>query len=162
MSKFAKVGVVVVLVVAIGAMIGMRIAALSPQSADEGNEGRQAAAKPAALPKMVDLGAKKCIPCQKMAPILEELTKEYAGKFDIEFIDVSIRANRRKATQYKIRLIPTQVFLDAEGKELARHEGFLGKADILAKWKELGYDFSGLPKPGRVVKQSPSDSAVVQ
>jgi thioredoxin 1 len=35
-------------------------------------------------------------------------------------------------------VIPTQIFYDAAGRELFRHEGFFGKDDILAKWKELG------------------------
>lgn len=95
------------------------------------------------LPKLVDLGAKTCIPCKKMAPILEGLKKDYAGKFDVEFIDVSIESNVPLAEKYKIKLIPTQVFLDAKGKELWRHEGFLGKEAILGKWKELGFKFGG-------------------
>lgn len=88
------------------------------------------------LPKLLDLGADKCVPCKKMAPILEELKKEYAGKMEVEFIDVW--KNEKAAKEYKIRLIPTQIFYRADGKELFRHEGFLGKEDILAKWKELG------------------------
>ena len=88
------------------------------------------------LPKLLDLGATKCIPCKKMAPILEELKKEYAGKLEVEFIDVW--QNPDAAGKYGIRLIPTQIFYDAAGKELFRHEGFFGREDILAKWKELG------------------------
>jgi len=89
-----------------------------------------------AIPKLVDLGAGKCIPCKMMAPILDELKKEYQGRFDVELIDVweDPEAGRR----YRIRLIPTQIFFDASGKELYRHEGFLSKEDILNKWKELG------------------------
>ena len=88
------------------------------------------------LPKLLDLGATKCIPCKKMAPILEELKKDYAGKMEVEFIDVWKDSDAAK--KYGINLIPTQIFYDATGKELFRHEGFLGKKDILAKWKELG------------------------
>jgi thioredoxin 1 len=95
----------------------------------------------APIPKLVDLGASKCIPCKKMAPILEELKKEYAGIFDVEFIDVWQKENAKKAEEYKIESIPTQVFLDPKGKELWRHVGFFSKEEILAKWKELGYDF---------------------
>ena len=91
------------------------------------------------LPKLVDIGAKTCIPCKKMAPILEELASDYAGKFDVEFIDVSVDANVARAEKYKIKLIPTQIFLDPSGKELWRHQGFLGKEAILGKWRELGY-----------------------
>jgi thioredoxin 1 len=96
------------------------------------------------LPKLVDLGAKACIPCKKMAPILEELTKEYAGVFDVVFIDVWQKENAEKAKSYKIETIPTQIFFAPDGKELFRHEGFISKEDILAKWKELGYEM--MPK----------------
>jgi thioredoxin 1 len=88
------------------------------------------------LPKLVDLGAGKCIPCKKMAPILEELKKEYAGKMEVEFVDVW--QDPDAGNKYGIRLIPTQIFYDATGKEMFRHEGFFGREDILGKWKELG------------------------
>ncbi len=92
----------------------------------------------AKLPRLVDVGAGKCIPCKKMAPILEELKKEQAGKLDVEFVDVWKDPEAGKP--YKILMIPTQIFYDASGKELFRHEGFYGKEDILAKWKELGLE----------------------
>ncbi len=91
-----------------------------------------------ALPKLLDLGAGKCIPCKMMAPILEEMKKEYAGTLEVEFIDVWKNPDAGK--QYQIEVIPTQIFYDATGKELFRHIGFYAKADILAKWKELGVD----------------------
>jgi thioredoxin 1 len=102
------------------------------------------AAKPAAtnapakvtLPRLVDLGADKCIPCKMMAPVLKDLKKEYAGRMTVDFVDVWKTPDAGKA--YKINLIPTQIFFDADGKELFRHEGFLSKKDILAKWQELG------------------------
>jgi thioredoxin 1 len=91
-----------------------------------------------ALPALVDLGAGKCIPCKMMAPILDELAKEYADRFSTTFYDVW--EDPEPGERFDIRMIPTQVFLDPEGKELFRHEGFFGKEDILGKWKELGYD----------------------
>ena len=91
------------------------------------------------LPRLLDLGAGKCIPCKMMAPILDELKETYSGKLDVVFIDVW--ENQQAGEQYGIRMIPTQVFYDAEGKELFRHEGFFSKDDILAKWKELGVAF---------------------
>ncbi|MFC1572397.1 thioredoxin family protein [Candidatus Eisenbacteria bacterium] len=90
------------------------------------------------LPRLVDLGSTKCIPCKKMAPILEEMRSEYAGRLIVEVIDA--RRDRTTAMLYGIRLIPTQIFYDASGKELFRHEGFYGKEAMLAKWKELGVD----------------------
>jgi thioredoxin 1 len=92
------------------------------------------------LPRLVDLGATKCIPCRMMAPILEELKKTYAGRMDVQFVDVW--ENPEAGKQYGIQVIPTQIFYDAAGKELFRHEGFLGREDILAKWKEFGLDLT--------------------
>jgi thioredoxin 1 len=100
-------------------------------------------AAPAGLPRLVDLGADSCIPCKAMAPILVELRTEYAGRFQVDFIDVW--KNPGAADPYHIYAIPTQVFFDGDGKELARHEGFLSKSDILATWRRLGYEF---PQPG--------------
>jgi thioredoxin 1 len=93
-----------------------------------------------AIPRMVDLGATKCIPCKLMAPILADLKKTYAGRMEVQFIDVWEKPE--EGPKYGIKLIPTQIFYDATGKELYRHEGFFGKEDILAKWKEFGVDLS--------------------
>ncbi len=92
------------------------------------------------LPKLLDLGAGKCIPCKMMEPILEEMKATLAGQLDVEFIDVW--ENEGAGEQYGIRMIPTQIFFDADGKELFRHEGFFAREDMLAKWKELGYGFA--------------------
>ena len=85
---------------------------------------------------LVDLGATKCIPCKMMAPVLEELKKEYAGSLEVVFIDVW--ENNQAAKNFGIESIPTQIFYDAKGKELFRHVGFFAKEDILQKWKEYG------------------------
>ena len=63
---------------------------------------------------------------------------EYAGRLLVEFIDVWQTPDAGK--KFNINLIPTQIFLDGNGKELFRHEGFFAKKEILAKWKELGID----------------------
>ncbi len=88
------------------------------------------------LPRVVDLGADKCKACKELAPILEQLRKEYEGRVVVDFIDVW--KNPKAGDPYKIRVIPTQVFFDAEGKEVWRHEGFLPKADFVAKFAEMG------------------------
>ena len=104
-------------------------------------------AQPAGIPRLVDLGADKCIPCKAMAPILVELRAEYAGRMQVDFIDVW--KDPSAGDPYRIYAIPTQIFFDGDGKELTRHEGFISKADILATWKRLGYDFKapGAPEP---------------
>lgn len=105
----------------------------APTTADTSTTNPTAAAK---LPRMVDLGASKCIPCKMMKPILDELKRDYAARFVTEFIDVWENPDAGK--EYGIEMIPTQIFYDAEGKERFRHVGFYGKEDILGKWSELG------------------------
>lgn len=87
---------------------------------------------------MVDIGAKECIPCKMMAPIMEELEKEYheTGKAAILFIDVW--KYRDQARKYGIRSIPTQIFYDKDGREVMRHEGFMDKKAIVAMLEKLG------------------------
>jgi thioredoxin 1 len=90
------------------------------------------------LPQLIDFGAGQCATCKMMDIVLTELSAEYAGRLSIRFVDV--RENEDKGKEYSIRMIPTQVFLDAEGNELFRHEGFISKEDILKKWAELGVE----------------------
>jgi thioredoxin 1 len=83
---------------------------------------------PAALPRLVDLGAHKCIPCKRMAPILKALRLDYAGAVDVQFIDVWQSPQAGKP--FGIRLIPTQIFFDRTGRERFRHEGFFAREEI--------------------------------
>jgi thioredoxin 1 len=87
-------------------------------------------------PSVIDLGARTCIPCKKMAPILEGLAQEYRGRASVLFIDV--HENQPAARQFRVQMIPTQVFFDAKGKEVKRHVGFMDKADIVKELKGLG------------------------
>ena len=96
-------------------------------------------------PRLVDLGAHSCIPCKKMAPILEELRQEYTGVLIVEFIDVW--EHPEKGKEYGVESIPTQIFFDPDGHEQFRHVGFLSKEDILAKWEELGYELKPSTPP---------------
>lgn len=105
-----------------------------PNSAPAATDGSK-------LPRLLDLGANKCVPCKAMAPILEDLKKDYAGRMTVEFIDVW--QDEEAGKRYGVEMIPTQIFYDADGKELFRHTGFYGREDILAKWKELGVDLGG-------------------
>ncbi len=141
MNVYVKIGIVCAVILGAGA------AMLLKQGGNPGGHSEVAVptAAATALPRLVDLGAKKCIPCRMMAPILDELTKEYAGRMTVEFIDVW--ENPGAGRQYRINLIPTQIFFDPSGKELFRHEGFYSKEDILGKWKELGFDFAETDAP---------------
>lgn len=90
----------------------------------------------APLPHLIDLGAGKCIPCKMMKPILDDLKQNYKEQLKVTFIDVW--ENPDEAKKYNINMIPTQIFYDASGKELFRHEGFFSKEEILGKWKLFG------------------------
>ncbi len=85
---------------------------------------------------MIDLGAKKCIPCKMMAPILVKLEKAYKGTADILFIDVW--ENNKPAKRFKIRAIPTQIFFNEQGEEVYRHVGFFDEKSIVAQMTKMG------------------------
>jgi len=74
------------------------------------------------------LGAKTCIPCKMMAPILEELNEEYRGRAAVIFIDVW--ENKSQGKRFGVLSIPTQIFYDKHGTEVYRHTGFLSKEKI--------------------------------
>jgi thioredoxin 1 len=115
------------------ALLGVAASALLLAAAPPG--GKPAPKPPpAARPRLVDLGAGKCIPCRKMAPIIEEMRADYAAIVDIVFLDVW--KDPKAGTPYKIRLIPTQIFFDREGKEVFRHEGFMPREEIEKVFQE--------------------------
>ena len=136
MKRIAKVVIVLILILVVGAVIALKENKRANSEIQTVETGKAEEVK--ALPRLVDLGADKCIPCKMMAPVLEELKKEYAGIFNVKFIDVW--KNPDEAKKYGISIIPTQIFFDDIGKELFRHEGFFSKENILAKWKELNVD----------------------
>jgi thioredoxin 1 len=87
-------------------------------------------------PVLADFGRGTCVPCKMMQPILEKLQEDYVGKAEILILDVGEYASL--AQKYRIRMIPTQIFLDAKGKEVYRHQGFMPEADIVAQLKKIG------------------------
>jgi len=129
-----------------GLLAGILATATAQTNTPATGTNAAAAVKPAKtpLPKLLDLGANRCIPCKMMAPVLDELKKEYAGQLEVEFIDVW--KDKDAGKPYNVEMIPTQIFFEAGGKELYRHVGFLAKADILAKWKELGVNLQPAKK----------------
>ena len=112
---------------------------VEPIPADNsGRQGESALIEPGGgRPMLLDLGAGTCIPCKEMQPILEKLQQEYDGRVTVQIVDVY--EHQDWAQKYRIYLIPTQIFLDAQGTELFRHEGFFSREEILAKFKEYGW-----------------------
>ncbi len=72
----------------------------------------------------IELGSGRCIPCRKMQSVMDSIEKNYGGQVKVLFYDVWTREGKPYGEQYKIHLIPTQVFLDKDGKEYYRHEGY--------------------------------------
>ncbi|MCB2200809.1 thioredoxin family protein [bacterium] len=96
----------------------------------------QAASERPSLPTMLELGSEGCIPCEKMKPVMAQLTEEHGELIHIEFHDV--KKNQAIAKEYSIRLIPTQVFLKADGEEFFRHEGYFPKEEIEKVFRDMG------------------------
>ncbi|MGD0919673.1 MAG: thioredoxin domain-containing protein [Thermodesulfobacteriota bacterium] len=88
------------------------------------------------LPKLLDFGMGKCIPCKKMLPILQELSEEYNGRVVIKIIEV--HQEPRLTRTNRIQLIPTQIFFDAKNQEVYRHVGFMDKEEIKKIFENMG------------------------
>lgn len=93
-------------------------------------------------PRLLSFGAGWCVPCRMMEPVREQLRAEYGEQFELVHYDVD--RNKEVAAKYNVKLIPTLIFLDAEGRELGRRQGYTPKDEILAQWKQYGFEF----KPG--------------
>ncbi len=130
-------------VVAVGLVVVGLVAAAVLRPTPEAPSARQAADDETGLPRMVELGSDGCQACKAMKPVLAQLRSDCAGRLAVDFIDVW--KDPKGAEPFAVRVIPTQVFLDASGKEMWRHEGFLAAADIVAKWKALGFAVGATP-----------------
>lgn len=113
------------------------------QSSCTPTAGAQASATARAqLPRLLDVGSTTCAPCKAMTPILDGLRSDFAGRLEVQFIDVNELENAREAAQnLNVRGIPTQIFYGADGVELSRHMGFMSREDILARWQSHGLTF---------------------
>ncbi len=86
----------------------------------------------------VEIGSVNCIPCKMMQPIMKAVEQEYKGQVKIMFHDVWTPQGKQDAMKYGIRVIPTQVFLDKNGNEYFRHEGFFPKEELVKILKQKG------------------------
>lgn len=77
----------------------------------------------------VELGSVNCIPCRQMQPVMRSIEEKYGEQVKVVFHDVW--KDKKPAQDYGIQLIPTQVFLDENGKEFFRHEGFYSEEEII-------------------------------
>ncbi len=158
MTNNAKVATAVIAALVIGVPLAMKMSGDKTASAGPihaspdatacgsstagmcGPDGKGKNAVTQALPRFVDIGTTTCAPCKAMLRVMEELEQQYPGALRIEFVNV--RDDPDNAAQYGVRVIPTQIFFSPEGKELYRHTGVFPTRDVVAKWKELGYDLT--------------------
>lgn len=84
----------------------------------------------------IELGSVRCIPCQQMQPILKSVEEKYGKQVKVIFYDVWTDDGKQYAKKYNINLIPTQIFLDENGKEYFRHEGFFPEDELIEVLKK--------------------------
>ena len=118
-------------------------------SKDETNQsGELSAAEPAKTKAdfdfsqihFVELGSEHCAPCKMMKPVMKRVEDTYKDKVSIVFHDINTDNGRKAAQIFGIRVIPTQVFTDKNGKEFFRHEGFYPFEEIQKMLKEKGVE----------------------
>jgi len=88
-----------------------------------GAKAKVEAAQAKGLPVFVDVGRTSCVPCQLMVPVLAELTKKYKGRVEVVFVHMD--EERDYSRELGVTMIPTQIYFDKDGKELARHIGYM-------------------------------------
>ncbi len=100
------------------------------QNADSGQIPEEA------VPTLIQFSSDSCVYCKEMEPIIEDLGQEYEGRVIIKLVNVN--ENTEEAKENKIRVVPTQVFFNAQGEGVARHEGYMTKEEILEVFQEIG------------------------
>ena len=150
MQKIWKVGVVL----ALAALVAWVVIAKGRARREAAAQARSAPAA-AGLPRLIEVGGKDCTPCKAMKPVLEALRRDYRGQLDVVELDYLDDEKAVEALDaLDIDQIPTQLFLDASGKELDRHGGFISKEDVEAKWRALGVELTPAAGEGRAAAEA--------
>ena len=84
----------------------------------------------------IELGSVRCIPCQKMQPVMKSIETKYGKEVKVIFHDVWTSEGKPFATIFNIESIPTQVFLDENGKEFSRHVGYFPEEELVKVLKQ--------------------------
>ncbi len=88
----------------------------------------------------IELGSVNCIPCRAMVPVMEQIESELGDQVTIEFYDVWTDEGRPYGEMFQVRVIPTQVFLDRNGEEYFRHEGYLPIEEVYSVLEQGGVE----------------------
>lgn len=86
----------------------------------------------------IELGSVRCIPCQQMQPVMKSIEQKYGKEVKVVFHDVWTESGSPYAKQYSIEAIPTQIFLDKDGKEFFRHVGFFPEEELVKVLQQKG------------------------
>ena len=86
----------------------------------------------------IELGSVNCIPCKKMAAVMKSIEYKFGNQVKVIFYDIWKADQKKYAKQYNVSIIPTQVFLDQNGKEFFRHQGYYAEAEIEKLLKKRG------------------------
>ncbi len=140
-EKKSEIGKTIVLVLVAVVVVALLVFKSQKGTPDNNQDFQQYAvnAEGKRLPRMLEFGSTTCVPCKMMEPVLQALQAKYKDKLSAEFYNVELRGDI--ANSFKVSTIPTQVFLDPNGKELFRNNGYFPEEDIVKKWAELGYQF---------------------
>ncbi len=99
--------------------------------------GTENPAPPMTRPALYEFGAGYCFSCKEMEKVMQEIKGRYGEQLEVRMVYVD--KEKDLFQQYKILLIPTQVFLDASGKEVDRHIGALSKDEVLKRLRQLKF-----------------------
>jgi thioredoxin 1 len=106
------------------------------QSSKTGDKPNSGSGKNSYRVTFIELGSVRCIPCQQMQPVMKSIREKYGKQVNVVFHDVWTEAGAPFAKQYGIEAIPTQVFLDKDGKEFFRHIGFFPEEELIKVLKQ--------------------------
>jgi thiol-disulfide isomerase/thioredoxin len=138
LHKIAVLGGIAILALLFGSMaVEVPLFDHRPQEANGADSPKiKGIENPKNLPMLLDFGRGVCIPCKMMKPVLDEVAREYDGKLLVKILEID--QYRDLMRQFGIHLIPTQIFIDAKGKIVQRHEGFMDKASIVKVLNQMG------------------------
>ncbi len=141
MKKGVKLFIIFILIVIIAIMAWLKAVKPKEEYSNIGGnsvkeENIDYEANVGKMPVLLELSSPTCGPCRKMTPIIKEVKEEYKDTVDTHIIDLT--KNPEFGEKYKISVVPTQVFLDKEGKIFFRHEGMLTKEEIVDILNKMG------------------------
>lgn len=112
---------VVVAMAALGAWYSLSKKSSVPTSELDLHDGR---------PELIELGMGVCAQCKRMKPVMEQAARELGDAVNVRILDIRNEANEQIAERYQMRVMPTVLLIDGSGRELWRHEGYIGFSDL--------------------------------